>query len=168
MPDISGLQSAFNDTKIVNTQTLKKLAKTYYFTSGKWMLFGETGYVINRLWEIVANGVIRGTIPSLSAKVSPVSEKNDSHVICIYNDNFLNEEEVFALRDGIRNAMIDQPLKYKADLYTHLGIYRTNNWGIDPVLYRGRIHIYNQSVNVYMKEMIFHFLYPTLKGDCIN
>lgn len=156
MPDISGLQSAFNDTQLVNTQALKKLAKTYSFTSGKWMLFGKTGYDVNRLWEIVANAVIRGTIPSLSAKVSAVSEENDNHVICIYNDNFLNDEEVFALKEGIRNLMINQPLKYKADLYTHLGIYRTNKWGIDPVLYRGRIHIYNPSFHVYMQDIIFH------------
>ncbi|CAG2237445.1 unnamed protein product [Mytilus edulis] len=100
------------------------------------MLFGKTGCEINRLWRIVANGVIRGTIPSLSAKVSAVSENNDNHVICIYNDNFLNDEEVFALKDGIRNSMIDQPLKYKADLYTHLGIYSMNKWELDPVLYR--------------------------------
>ncbi|XP_071181326.1 UPF0696 protein C11orf68 homolog [Mytilus edulis] len=156
IPDIFGLQSAFEDTKVVNTQTLRKLAKTHSFTSGKWMLFGKTGYEINRLWGIVANAVIRGTIPSLSAKVSAVSEENDNHVICIYNDNFLNDEEVFALKDGIRNSMINQPLKYKADMFTHLGIYRTNKWGIDPVLYRGRIHIYNQSIHVYMQDIIFH------------
>lgn len=113
------------------------------------MLFGKTGYEINRLWRIVANAVVRGTIPSLSAKVSAVSEKNDNHVICIYNDNFLNGEEVFALRDGIRNSMIDEPLKYNADLYTRLGIYSTKKWGIDPVLYRGNI-LYNQSFYVYM------------------
>ncbi|OPL33582.1 hypothetical protein AM593_09973, partial [Mytilus galloprovincialis] len=136
--DISGLKSAFTDTTIVNTQTLKRLAKQYSITSGKWMLFGKTGCEINRLWRIVANGVIRGTIPSLSAKVSAVSENNDNHVICIYNDNFLNDEEVFALKDGIRNSMIDQPLKYKADLYTHLGIYSMNKWGLDPVLYRDK------------------------------
>lgn len=139
IPDIFGLQSAFKDTKVVNTKTLKKLAKKYSLTSGKWMLFGKTGCEINRLWGIVANGVIRGTIPSLSAKVSAVSGEHENHVICIYNDNFLNDEEVFALRDGIRNSMIDQPLKYKADLYTRLGIYSTNTWGIDPVLYRDEV-----------------------------
>ncbi|CAC5404687.1 unnamed protein product [Mytilus coruscus] len=139
IPDIFGLQSAFKDTKVVNKKTLKKLAKKYSLTSGKWMLFGKTGCEINRLWGIVANGIIRGTIPSLSAKVSAKSGEHDNHVICIYNDNFLNDEEVFALRDGIRNSMIDQPLKYKADLYTRLGIYSTNTWGIDPVLYRDEV-----------------------------
>ncbi|CAC5371707.1 unnamed protein product [Mytilus coruscus] len=137
MPDIIGLHSAFVGTKIMNTQTLKKLAKKYSFTSGKWMLFGKTGQEIDQLWRTVADGVIKGIIPSVSAKVSASNEENDSHVICIYNDNFLNESEVYTLRDGIRNSGIDKPLKYKADLYTCLGIYSQNTWGIDPVLYRG-------------------------------
>ncbi|XP_052072348.1 uncharacterized protein LOC127710499 isoform X3 [Mytilus californianus] len=139
MPDIIGLHSAFDHvdgTKIVNTQTLKKLAKKYSFTSGKWMLFGKTGQEIDQLWRTVADGVIKGIIPSVSAKVSASNEENDSHVICIYNDNFLNESEVYALRDGIWNSGIDKPLKYKADMYTCLGIYSQNTWGIDPVLYR--------------------------------
>lgn len=140
IPDTYGLQSAFEDIEVVNTKTLKKLARNYSLTSGKWMLFGKTGREIDGLWRIVADGVIRGTIPSSLAKVSAVSKKDDNHVICIYNDDFLNEEEVYAVRDGILNSGIDKPLKYKADVYTHLGINSSNQWGIDPVLYRG-IHL---------------------------
>lgn len=115
------------------------------------MLFGKTGEEIDQLWRTIADGVIKGIIPSMSTKVSASNEKNGSHVICIYNDNFVNEAEVYALRDGIRNAGINNTLRYRGDLYTCLGIYSQNTWGIDPVLYRGRLYI-KQSV-------IFHIRY---------
>lgn len=59
-PDILGLQSAIENTEIVNKKTLKKLAKEYSFTSGKWMLYGKTGseidglWKINRIWNLIA------------------------------------------------------------------------------------------------------------------
>lgn len=112
-------------------------------TNGKWMFYGETGNEIDQLWRIVTNGVIQGTISPFCAKVSAAIIKNDNHVICIYNNNFLNERDIFALRDDIRNAGIEEPLEYKANIFTHLGIYRDNEWGIDPVLYRGRLYNLN-------------------------
>ncbi|XP_052072742.1 uncharacterized protein LOC127710823 [Mytilus californianus] len=136
MSNIRAVQSAFEGTKIVNSKTLKKLAEKHSLTNGKWMFHGETGNEIDRLWRTVADGVIRGIIPTFSAKVSAAGKENENHVICIYNNNFQNEADVFALRDGIRNARIDNPLKYKANIYTHLGICRQNKWGIDPVLHR--------------------------------
>ncbi|XP_071178167.1 uncharacterized protein [Mytilus edulis] len=97
------------------------------------MLFGETGNIIDRLWRAIADGIIRGTIPAVSAIVSAT---DDDHVICIYNNNFLNEANTFALRDGIRNVGIQNSLKYKPDIYKHLGIGDQNKWGIDPILHR--------------------------------
>lgn len=125
---------------------MKTLAEKYSLTKGKWMFFGETGNTIDRLWRAIADGVIKGTIPAVSAIVSATG---DDHVICIQNNNFLNKADVFALRDGIRNAGIQNSLKYKPNIYKHLGIDDQNKWGIDPILYRGRLNILNQSFVMY-------------------
>lgn len=102
------------------------------------MFFGETGNTIDRIWRAIADGVMKGTIPAVSAVVSTT---DDDHVICIQNNNFLNKAEVFALRDGIRNAGVQKSLKYKPNIYKHLGIDDQNKWGIDQILYRGRLNI---------------------------
>lgn len=93
------------------------------------MLYGKTGNKIDHLWRSVTNGVIQGTIPNFCAKVSAARIENDNHVICIYNNNFLNERYIFALRGGIRNAEIEKPLQYTVNVYTHLGIYHVTNGG---------------------------------------
>lgn len=143
MSNIRALQFDFKGTNRVNSQSLQKLAEKHSLTNGKWMLYGKTANEIDQLWRSVSNGVIQGTIPTFCAKVSAAGIENDNHVICIYNNNFLNERDIFALRDGIRNAGIETPLEYKANISTHLGIYRDNKWGIDPVLYRGRLYNLN-------------------------
>ncbi|XP_076108890.1 uncharacterized protein LOC143076889 [Mytilus galloprovincialis] len=130
---INSVQSAFKGTNIVTTKTLKTLAEKYSLTKGKWMFFKETGNNIDRLWRTIADGVIKGTIPAVSAIVSAT---DDDHVICIQNNNFLNKADVFAIRDGIRNSGIQNSLKYKPNIYKHLGIDDQNKWGIDPILYR--------------------------------
>ncbi|CAC5371706.1 unnamed protein product [Mytilus coruscus] len=129
--NIRKVQSAFRGINLVTTTTLKTLAERYSLTKGKWMFFGETG--MDRLWRAVADGVFRGTIPTFSAIVSAT---DDNHVICIYNNNFLNEADTFALRDGIRNAGIEKPLQYKPNIYKHLRMKSQNKWGIDPILHR--------------------------------
>ncbi|CAC5404686.1 unnamed protein product [Mytilus coruscus] len=131
--NIRAVQSAFKGTKLVTTTTFKTLGEKYALTKGKWMFFGETGNEIDRLWKAVADGVFRGTIPTDSAIVSAT---DDIHVICIPNNNFLNKADVFALRDGIRNAGIQKSLKYKPNIYKHLGIDDKNKWRIDPILHR--------------------------------
>lgn len=145
---IQSVKSAFKGTNIVTTKTLKTLAEKFSLTKGKWMLFGETGNIIDRLWRAIADGIIRGTIPAVSAIVSAT---NDNHVICIYNNNFLNVANTFALRDGIRNVGIQNSLTYKPEIYKHLGIANQNKWGIDPILHRGRLNVL-KSVIWYVKS----------------
>lgn len=141
--NVCAVQSAFKGTKLVTTTTFKTLAEKYSLTKGKWMLFGETGHEIDRLWRAVADGVFRGTIPTHSAIVSAT---DDSHVICIPNKSFLNEADVFTLRDGIRKAGIQKTLLYKPNIYKHLGINDQNKWGIDHILHRGRHYIFNSVI----------------------
>ncbi|CAG2239317.1 unnamed protein product [Mytilus edulis] len=96
MSNIRSVQFDFKGTKTVNSQSLQKLAEKHSLTNGKWMLYGKTGNEIDQLWRSVSNGVIQGTIPTFCAKVSAARIENDNHVICIYNNNFLNERDIFA------------------------------------------------------------------------
>lgn len=107
----------------VQRQSIVKIAKNYSLTNGKWMFYGKTGNEIDQLWRSVTNGVIQGTIHTFCAKVSVTRTENDNHVICIYHNNFLNQRDIFAFRDGIRNAGIEQPLEYKANIYIHIWEY---------------------------------------------
>lgn len=166
MSNIRAVQFDFKGTKTVNSQSLQKLAEKHSLTNGKWMFYGKTGNDIDQLWRSVTNGVIQGTIPTFCAKVSAARIENDNHVICIYNNNFLNERDIFSLRDGIRNAGIEEPLEYKANIYKHLGIYRDNEWGIDPVLYRGRLYNLNQDIPYMQFKHILCFQL-LFRGICI-
>lgn len=80
------------------------------------MFNGTMGNEIDLIWKTVADGVIREIIPTFSTKVSVAKKENNDHVVCIYNDNFLNTKYILALRDGIRNTGIEKPLRYKANV----------------------------------------------------
>ncbi|XP_016300195.1 UPF0696 protein C11orf68 homolog, partial [Sinocyclocheilus anshuiensis] len=71
-----------------------------------------------------------------SAKVSPRDPRSDSrHVICVYNQNFTEEEQVMRLDAVIHAAGVKCVLYYKPDVYSYLGIYRNNRWKICPTIY---------------------------------
>ncbi|CAC5371708.1 unnamed protein product [Mytilus coruscus] len=114
-------------TKIAKGGT-RRVTQPKYEVAGQSLEDSLEEYPVFSKWVEWCN---KGNNSYFSAKVSAARNETDKHVICIYNDNFLNEADVFALRDGIRNAGIEKPLKYKANIFTHLGIDRQNKWGID-------------------------------------
>lgn len=93
-----------------------------------------------------------------SAKVSPRDPSSNSrHVICVYNQNFTDEEQVVRLDSAIRAAGVKCVLYYKPDVYTYLGIYRNNRWKLCPTIYESmfdlesvprRSHILNKVTNL--------------------
>lgn len=121
----------------INLKTISDLAKTYFVTSGKWLFFVETGAKVDSLWRLVAKGIVEGQLPARSAKVSPFNtQKDGKHVICVYNDDFTNQEEVNLLEGAIRKIGIKCPMVYKPDVYTYLGVYRRNKWHLCPSIYK--------------------------------
>jgi len=131
--DIDGLHKAWE--KITESQTpvtydsLKQLAIDHNVTSGKWLFDVPTGpSKVDLLWKIVVTNLIQNKMDGLSftAKVSPYNRgpgKGD-HVICIYNKNYTNTEEVYALEKAIIKAGVKCTLRYKPDVYTYCGVYR--------------------------------------------
>lgn len=134
----------------VTAADLASLAKRYNCVTGKWMVFVKSSEV-DDAWSRVAHTVMCNPAGRFfTAKVSPRTrrlrvlagethtrpeEEEEEHVICAYTRDFTNEKEVMEAREELRQLGFAQTLFYKADLYTHLGIYRDNPWGIRASVY---------------------------------
>ncbi|XP_069116588.1 UPF0696 protein C11orf68 homolog isoform X2 [Argopecten irradians] len=135
--------------KEITKQLVFDLAVEFGITTGKWMLIPvPTGVKVDVLWTKIARSIVDGSIPGCHyAKVSTMTiekmlgNNNPSHVICIYNDNFLDMDEVRALESGIRAIGIRGKLSYKPDIFTYCGVYRNNRWKITPVIYQSNYDV---------------------------
>ncbi|XP_026876769.1 UPF0696 protein C11orf68 homolog [Electrophorus electricus] len=158
--DVSGLQENWErllaSGRPITFQTIKELALNHNVRTGKWLMHLDTGFKVDHAWECVARAVLDGKI--LQAKVSPRDPKsNVKHVICVYNHNFADEEQVMQLDAAIRAVGVKCPLTYKPDVYTYLGIYRNNRWKLCPTIYESkfdlecvprRSHVINKVTNL--------------------
>lgn len=110
---------------------IKELALNHNVKSGKWLLFVESGGKVDHLWSVIASAIINNSLPCNSAKVSSYKE-GTNHVLCIYNNDFTNYEQVMNSEQAIRQMGIKSKLLYKPDVYTHLGVYSGNPWNLVP------------------------------------
>lgn len=110
-------------------EAIDRIAAENSVLSAKWMIFTYTPK-IDEIWARVLKLVClhrrRGFL-----KVSPNKEDN-SHVICVYVDDFTDQSQVSGLREDLRRIGITWKIGFKLDAYTYLGIYRQNEWGISP------------------------------------
>jgi len=112
--------------------------------SGKWMPFCATDEV-DEVWGKIARGIFERKLgPHVrSAKVSPVKDtggvwERKKHVICVYNGNYLDKNQVMESERLLRKLDIVCRMDYKPDIFTVIGIYRGNPWGIRPTLYSSK------------------------------
>lgn len=89
---------------------------------------------IDAAWESVAKAVVSGSLGHC-AKVSTCDPKKPTHVICVYTEDFTNEAEVRAAEWKLRELGIKINMHYKPDVYTTLGIYGKNQWGLKASVY---------------------------------
>lgn len=62
--------------------------------------------------------------------------REGQHVICVYVSNYLDLEDVDELRRLLREeGGVRWKIGFKPDVYTYLGIYAGNPWGIRPSRY---------------------------------
>lgn len=138
-PDVTALEEAWESYQKsgepINQFTITHLAKTFQAIAGKWLFYVGTGDKVDSVWAKVAKAVVSGSL-CYYAKISPFDPSGSgSHVCCMYNDDFTNEDEVMALDKRIRASGIYTTLLYKPDVYTYLGIYRNNKWEVRPTIY---------------------------------
>jgi hypothetical protein len=133
------------------------LAVKYGVLSGKWMIY-STPENIDQLWRKVVRVVAfdrrYGQLKVSTRKVfendgaeipnQPSHPPNDGgepvpgegHVICVYVDDYTNKQDVDELRRALRlGAGVIWKIGFKPDVYTLLGIYKGNEWGIRPSRY---------------------------------
>ncbi|GAB9476198.1 hypothetical protein Gpo141_00013267 [Globisporangium polare] len=74
-----------------------------------------------------------------AAKVSPndpgASGKDPAHLVCVCVDDFTDQADVWRVRESLRDMGFTRRLAFKADAYTHVGIYSGNERGISPSIY---------------------------------
>ncbi|XP_020916944.2 uncharacterized protein LOC110254307 [Exaiptasia diaphana] len=133
--------------KKITQQTLKELAVKYKITVGKWLVFAPSSK-IDKIWFTIAEAVVDGKL-GFSAKVSTKNDEEAKHVICVYTEDFTDEEDVRRVEKALRRLNINDFLQYKADIYTLLNIYRDNNLGIRPCIYRSEAKVVPKATTNY-------------------
>lgn len=115
------------------------LAKRHRILRGKWIAFPKTSEEADAAWRSMVHAAAEGALTGCSqVKISATNPKEPGYVLCAYTEDYLNEIEVNAAATALRNVLpklSDIRLLYKADIYTHFGIYSRNEWGLKPTIY---------------------------------
>lgn len=120
---------------VVTIEALDALALAYGVLSGKWLIYAKP-HKIDDLWSRIVTAVIANAPAGVGAraKVSP-AHPGEPHVVCVYVEDYSNEAEVNRVREALRKVGVRWKIGFKPDIYTHLGIYKTNEWRIRPSRY---------------------------------
>lgn len=105
---------------------IDRIARKTGLLSGKWLIFIQREYA-DELWNKIEKLADEGKI--WSAKVSTLVHPWASrrmHVVCIYTENYLDEQDVMRVRENLKEIGVESRLTYKPDIYTVLGIYSDN------------------------------------------
>ncbi|XP_048371394.1 UPF0696 protein C11orf68 homolog [Sphaerodactylus townsendi] len=142
--DVVGLQEDWEQLQVsgrhITFDTIKELALNRRVLTGKWLMHLDSGFKVDHAWCGIAHAVLDGRIGV--AKASPCSpEPERKQVICVYTDDFTNEEQVLSADAVIRSTGIKCLLSYKPDVYTYLGIYRDNCWHLCPTIYESKFDL---------------------------
>jgi len=123
----------------VTFETFKDLAVKHDCKLGKWIL---SSGLIDDIWQNLALAFAYDKFPkgTIALKVSPVDEfepsGSNNHMLYVINRDMTDETEIIGVERAIRNVSIRADLQYKPNIYTELGIYRSNRFGIRPTIYR--------------------------------
>ena len=93
---------------------------------GKWMLFVPLAEV-DTTWVLIKSETECGKLgPSAkvaTVKPSPLAWSGDSKLICVYTYDHTHVEDVFRVRERLKELGFTQKLKYKTDESTRKGDY---------------------------------------------
>ena len=128
-----------NPENEVTFETFKDLAEKHDCKHGKWTVHAPQ---VDDIWQNLALAFAYDKFPkgAIAIKVSPFDDLDTSgkneHVICVINKDMSDETEVLGVERALRNIPIRGELMYKPNIYTELGIYRSNKFGIRPTIYK--------------------------------
>ena len=122
-----------------SAEDVGKLAKKHRILRGKWIIFPKSSEEADAAWSSVVKAAADGALSGCSQiKISATNPREPGYVLCAYTEDYLNEVEVNEAAEALRDALpqlTDMRLLYKADIYTHFGIYSRNEWGLKPTIY---------------------------------
>ncbi|KLJ05469.1 hypothetical protein EMPG_11048 [Blastomyces silverae] len=139
------LEQAISMQRRILSVGILEAARASKIKSGKWMLFPSVGRV-DRVWGIVAESTARGQL-GIGAKVatdgggSGTGSANKPRVICVYTADFDDKADITRVlvkmkQLGLfRSGQEWQPIYYKCDAYTYLGIMRNNSFGLKQTMH---------------------------------
>ncbi|KAJ3563740.1 hypothetical protein NP233_g8747 [Leucocoprinus birnbaumii] len=153
--DVVGLKTEFDAIRAkggqVTPEMIDALAIKYGVLSGKWMVYSKPE-AVDQLWRKIVRVVAfdrgYGQVKVSARKVLDSNEHgaqeqeggvpvpDEGHVTCVYVEDYTNRQEVDELRKALRfRASVFWKIGFKPDVYTYLGIYKGNEWGLRPSRY---------------------------------
>ncbi|KAG6808554.1 hypothetical protein H0H92_003752, partial [Tricholoma furcatifolium] len=119
---------------VVTVEALDALARAHSVLTGKWLIYAKP-YQVDDLWSRIVTKVVANAPSGIGAraKVSP-ARPEEPHVICVYVDDYNNMGEVERVRVALRRVGVRWKIGFKPDIYTHLGIYKSNHLDDDDQL----------------------------------
>jgi len=128
-------------TGVRNMETVNTVARKHGVTGGKWLCHVSREHV-DKCWHKLAIAMFSGGLgPSVyMIKVSPAVDDGgrNEHVICVYTPDYQDTSQVMRVENLIRSAGMAGDLLYKPDIFSTLGIYRSNKWGFRASIYTSK------------------------------
>eukprot|EP01052_Picozoa_sp_SAG31_P019708 SAG31_NODE_1449_length_8308_cov_2.319893_4_plen_518_part_00 len=122
----------------VTVDQLLEVARRTGCATGKWLVFADAA-TVDQVWGRIATAVVAGHL-DYSAQVSTQMQQQanpGNYVICVYvaacHDHGAVTRVACALTVGLR---LELRAGFKPDIFTALGIYNNNKWGIPPTIFQ--------------------------------
>merc|ERR1712094_154598 len=104
---------------------------------GIFLLMPWTGGEVDSAWSTVAKAMARGELGHV-AKVSTQPDGSGKHVVCIYCHDFSDCSDMQRIAQRLVELGLGTMLQpgFKPDLFTYLGIYSGNRWGLPATCFQ--------------------------------
>ncbi len=106
-----------------------KSTKSFFSTTatGKWCIFPTEDEEVDEIWEKIKALAEQDAFVLAKTSTLATRHRHPSYVICVYTLDWKDEEDVKRVKDALRAAGIQQPLKYKRDWDTFNHVYGTED-----------------------------------------
>ncbi|XP_038065992.1 UPF0696 protein C11orf68 homolog [Patiria miniata] len=129
----------------IDFNAVKQLAISHRCLIGIWLLFFDTGEEIDNAWEKIARATVRDELGT-HAKVTPcvdtkegkalyATASQEQHVVSVYTKDFTDKEDVMKVEAVLRKLGFRERITFKPGVYSKLGVFSQNQWGLRPSIY---------------------------------
>lgn len=113
-----------NDPKFnPSYEFIKEIAEKTCVKMGKWNMEKIRFDKVNHYWNLIARATRDGKLGVAAKVTTRFAAASKGYSIHIFTKNFMDEKDWMRVENHIRSMSILEKLKYRPELYTHLGIY---------------------------------------------